>query len=231
MSCEFAYSDGSYVLGALSPSDRQVFEQHLSTCSDCAQSVRELAGMPGLLSRVDADVLDAPPVAEPASETLLPALLREVRRSQRRRAYVRAGLAAAAVVTVAGGAVAIVTDGGSPATPPSASASVGAAMTPVQQDQMTARLAVEGVPWGTRFDLTCSYAASDEYGQLASTSYAMFVHTRDGQTEQVATWNALPGRTMKLAAATATQRSDITFVEVRTTDGTPVLRTKGAPGR
>ena len=34
----------------------------------------------------------------------------------------------------------------------------------------------------------------------------MIVHTRDGASEQVATWRALPGRTMRLTAATASGR-------------------------
>ena len=40
MSCAFGYDDGAYVLGALSPADRKAFEDHLSTCADCQQSVR-----------------------------------------------------------------------------------------------------------------------------------------------------------------------------------------------
>lgn len=229
MSCEFAHFDGSYVLGALSPADRQAFERHLAGCPECAQSVRELAGLPGLLARVDVDAIHATSAPETVSETLLPALVREVRRTQRRRVFVSAGLAAAAVVTIAGGTVALVNDGSSPAAPPSASASVGAAMTPVRQDEMAAHLAVEAVPWGTRLNLTCSYAASGEYEKRAPVTYAMFVRTRDGNTEQVATWRALPGKTMQLAAATSARRGDIASVEVRTPDGTPVLRTTVQP--
>lgn len=226
MSCEFTFFDGSYVLGALSPADRQEFERHLDSCPECARSVREFAGLPGLLARVDAEVLDRPfvPGSEPA--TLLPALVREVRRTQRHRVYVTAGLAAAAVVTIAGGTFAVVSAGGDSGASPSASvsASAGAAMTPVGQHLMTANLAFETVPWGTRLELTCSYAAGRDY-EGAAAKYAMYVHTRDGKVEQVATWNALPGKTMKLAAATAARRSDISSVEVRTVGGTPVLRT------
>lgn len=225
MTCTFAHFDGSYVLGALSPSDRQAFEEHLAGCPECARSVREFAGLPGLLARVDADAVEATSSPEPVSEMLLPALLREVRRGRRRRMLVSAGLAAAAVVTIAAGALALVDDGGGPAAPPGASAPAGVAMTAIQQDEMTARLAVEAVPWGTRLNLTCRYAAAgDDYGAQASATYAMFVRTRDGRAEQVATWRALPGETMRLTAATATRRDDIASVEVRTTGGTPVLR-------
>jgi hypothetical protein len=57
-----------------------------------------------------------------------------------------------------------------------------------------------------------------------STTYSLVVRTRDGRSEQVATWRALPGRTMQIAAATDVARSDIAAVEVRTSDGRPVLQ-------
>lgn len=222
MSCEFSHDDGPYVLGALSPVDRQEFERHLADCAECARAVRDLAGLPGLLARVDADVLESPSVLEPVSETLLPALVREVRRTQRRRAFVTAGLAAAAVVAVAVGSVALVNEQGGARPNVSISVPAGAAMTPVRQQQVSASLAFETVAWGTRLDLTCSYVAG-EYGRPALT-YALFVHTRDGRTEQVATWGSLPGKTMRLVAATAAHRKDIKSVEIRTSDGRPVLK-------
>ena len=224
MSCGFAHDGGSYVIGALSPADRQQFERHLADCAECAQIVREFAGFPGLLARIDADVLESSSLLEPVSETLLPALVHEVRRTQRRRVFVTAGLAAAAAAVVAVGSVALVHEQGGAQPGTSIGVPAGAAMAPVRQQQMSARLAIETVPWGTRFDLTCSYVATGGYGQRASKTYALFVHTRDGRTEQVASWASLPGKTMKLVAATATDRKDITSVEVHTADGTPVLR-------
>ncbi len=55
-------------------------------------------------------------------------------------------------------------------------------------------------------------------------TYGLFVVNRDGSAEQVGTWSALDGRTMRLTAATAARRADIASVEVRTTDGRPVLK-------
>ena len=229
MSCEYTHLDGSYVLGALSPGERRQFEQHLSGCDECSQSVRELAGLPGLLARVESDILEEPPGEEPVPDTLLPSLLGAVRRTQRRRTLVTAGLAAAAAVLVTvGAAVTIGTTGdGSPqATPPTSSAStpVGRPMAEVRDVGMQASLAFESVPWGTRLDLTCSYAAPVGSYEPHATTYSMVVRTRDGRTEQVATWRALPGRTMQLTAATAAPRADIASVEVRAADGEPVLR-------
>ena len=44
--------DGAYVMGSLSPSERREYEQHLSSCADCAGEVASLAGISGILSGV-----------------------------------------------------------------------------------------------------------------------------------------------------------------------------------
>ncbi|NIH79939.1 hypothetical protein FHX46_002469 [Amycolatopsis viridis] len=60
---EFVTYDAAYVLGALSPEDRSAFEEHLRTCDRCSRAVAELAGLPGLLSQVTADMLGPAPDA------------------------------------------------------------------------------------------------------------------------------------------------------------------------
>lgn len=231
MSCEHAHLDGSYVLGALAPGERREFEQHLGECDQCARSVRELAGLPGLLARVEPGILADPLGEHPLPETLLPTLLGEVRRTQRRRTITTAGLAAAAAMLVTVGVAVTIgmTDGDSTpdATPPATSAPTpdSQPMTAVKDTDLQAGLGFESVPWGTRLDLTCTYpAAGSRYEPPHAATYALVVRTRDGRTEQVATWRALPGRTMHLAAATSAARSDIVAVEVRAADGEPVLR-------
>ncbi|MCW2796831.1 zf-HC2 domain-containing protein [Nocardioides sp.] len=229
--CQYAHLDGSYVLGALAPAERQEFERHLAGCADCAGAVRELAGLPGLLARVDPDVLTGPPTEVPVPETLLPALVQHVRRNQRRRTLVTAGLAAA-VAAIAVGSVTITgvldgdqAPGASQASPgASATAPVGRTMVAVGQKSVGASLALESVAWGTRLDLVCSYEAGAGWDEPAhAPTYSLVVRTRDGRTQQVATWRALPGRTMTLTAATSASRADIASVEVRTADGHPVL--------
>jgi Putative zinc-finger len=231
MSCDFAHLDGSYVLGALSPAERQAFEQHLAGCAECARSVRELAGLPGLLARVDPSVLESPPIEEPVPDTLLPSLVRRVQRTQRRRTLVSAGIGTAAALTIAVGSIAVTGalngDHTHTAATPSATLTIpaGRSMAPVGNSPVRARMAFESVAWGTRLDLTCTYLPDDDrYPPPQAPTYALFVHTRDGRTEEVATWRSLPDKTMRLAAATATSLKDITSVEVRTADGKPVLK-------
>lgn len=233
MSCEHSHLDGAYVLGALSPNERQEFERHLLGCAECSRSVRELAGLPGLLAHVKAEDFerqDAPPIPS----TLLPSLVREVRVARRRRSALVAAVAAAVAVLAMGSlAVGGAFDGGSgTATPPSATTPTATGVTPsavpmepVGPGPVSADVLLASVPWGTRLDVTCSYENDEEeYQARPDATYALVVRTRDGRTEQVATWHGLPGRTMHLSAATATRRGDIASIEMRTTDGLVVLR-------
>ena len=242
MSCPFAHDDAAYVLGALSPGERLEFERHLPTCDDCTRAVQELAGLPGLLGRVDASVLEHPQADEPVPHTLLPALSREVVRRRRRRTLAAAGVAAA-VVAVAGCRC---SGGREPARPgrravpsaPSAEPSdiVTRPMAPVGEVPVEATIGLEQVKWGTRLLLTCSYEpTSVEYDLPPAVDYTLFVRTRGGTTEQVGSWRSIGGTTMHLAAATSSNRGDIESVEVRTPGGRVVLRTAcvsegGCPG-
>jgi putative zinc finger protein len=235
MSCPFAHDDGAYVLGALSPSERLEFERHLATCDECTRAVQELAGLPGLLSRVDSRVLEQPPADEPVPRTLLPALSREVARGRRRRNLAIAGLAAAVVAVVGVGVPVLANQvGQGDETPPSASAPSSAPsdivirpMAPVGEVPVTATLRLEQVKWGTRLLLTCSYEPqSVKYDLPPAADYTLFVRTRGGTTEQVGSWRSIGGTTMHLAAATSSNRGNIESVEVRTSSGRVVLRTR-----
>jgi hypothetical protein len=233
--CRHEHEDGAYVLGALSPEDRVAFERHLAGCLDCAQSVRELAGLPGLLSRVPVETLDPGQLPTPVPDTLLPALVRRARRSQRRRTWVTSGLVAAAAV-VAIGAVGVSTlgrDDGSPGADPrlptssptaAPSTATPVLMTPVGREPVSGWLSLTQVGWGTRLDLECSYAEDgDAYHDRAAPTYTMVVTTNDGGSEQVASWQGLPGKTMRLSGATAADRGEIARVEIRTAAGDTVL--------
>ncbi|MGH1562839.1 anti-sigma factor family protein [Mumia sp. DW29H23] len=235
MSCPYEHLDGAYVLGSLSTAERLEFERHLAGCAECRRAVQELAGLPGLLAKVPADVWDPPEREEPLPESLRPNVVALATRQRRRRRWASVGIAAAAAVAVLAGGFAVGARWGAgdepTAQPPATSRpTAGTAMVPAAgETAMTANLAMSTVPWGTKLELACSYPEvggphAGEYGGGAAT-YALVVRTRDGQEEQVATWRGLPGKTMHLTAATATPRADIASVEVRGADGTPVLRT------
>jgi hypothetical protein len=224
VSCSFVHDDAAYVLGALSPVERLEFEKHLASCADCTRAVRELAGIPGLLGRVGARVLEDPPVDAPVPGTLLPALSRKVRRSRLRRTLTAVGLAAAAAVIAP--VVAAQLDDRPAAPTPSATPTGPEAldMAPLGEVPVRASVTMEQVLWGTKLGLTCTYdPESVEYELPPTVDYVLFVRTDDGRTEQVGSWTSVDGRTLQFAAGTATDAADIASVEVRTPDGRVVL--------
>jgi hypothetical protein len=230
VSCAFPHDDGAYVLGALSPAERLDFERHLTDCEECTRAVRELAGLPGLLGRVEADVLEQPAVDEPVPATLLPALSREVGRARRRRGLLTAAAAAAVVVAVTVPVtVSQLTDDDGPAlaVPGPTAAPSGSAplvMKPVGDVPVRASVSLDPVKWGTKLGLTCTYDSAWANRPLPKEpTYALFVRTRDGRAEQVGTWRSSDGITMRISAGTAASREDIAAVEIRNTDGRLLL--------
>lgn len=229
MTCDFSHDDGAYVLGALSPAERLAFKRHLADCPECTRDVAELADLPGLLGRVGPDVLEGP-LDEPVPD-LLPALVREVRRSHRRRGLVTAGLAAAAAAVVVVVPVGLAqlgdeptrtADPGSSATP---SPVEPRRMEPVDGAPVHATLSLEEVTWGTRLGLSCTYDPEQSDQDLPhEADYVLFVRTRSGRLEQVGSWRAVGGRSMQIMAATAATAAELRSVEVRTTDGRVVLQ-------
>jgi hypothetical protein len=233
MTCPLSFDGAAYVLGALSGPERLEFERHLADCEPCTSGVREMAGLPGLLSRVDASVLETPPPDAHVPDTLLPSLFHAARRARRRRTLAAAGLAAAVAVAVAAVSAPTVfsndeaaSSGRADAAPSARPVSpAGLPMSPSRWTPMEATLAMESVPWGTRLDLTCSYEEDlADYDLPPSTTYVLTVRTVDGRTERIGTWRAVAGGTMHLSAATAAERADIATVEVRTTGGRVLLR-------
>ncbi|HEX5087792.1 MAG TPA: zf-HC2 domain-containing protein [Nocardioides sp.] len=225
--CSHEHEDGAYVLGALSPEDRVAFERHLPGCPECARSVRELAGIPGLLARVPAEILDPEQEPLPVPETLLPSLVREVRRTQRRRTWLTSSLVAAAALIAIGavGATTLGGDEGPPSAAPSAGPTTAAAVQlhQVGTDAISGWLSLTQVGWGTRLDLTCTYGEDNDWQDPRWSTYTMYVQTTDGEVERVASWKVVPGKELHISAATAADTEDISDVQVRTASGATVL--------
>ncbi|WP_410640053.1 anti-sigma factor family protein [Amycolatopsis sp. lyj-346] len=205
----FAAFDAAYVLGALAPEDRQRFEEHLRTCDRCAASVRELAGLPGLLARVDAPT--AVPDAGPPPPDLLPSVLRRVRRGRRIRFAVTTGSVAVAVAACV--ALGVVTAWPSPASPPSV------AMTALGQFPVRADARLAAFDWGTQVDMSCSYTGGRSGGE-----YLLVAISRSGAETQLATWKAVPDNTARLSIGTALKTPDLAALEIRLATGLPLLR-------
>lgn len=211
MSCTDA---AAYVLGALPAPERPAFEQHLRGCADCERTVAELAGLPGLLSRVSPEDLVDPP---PPPETLLPRLLRDVRRERRSRRLALSGMAASVVLVVGIGAGVLVHHLESPPT--------GAAMSQVTASPLHATAAISAASGGSRIVLRCTYAAS---GYPGETAYVLVVTDRAGQSHRLATWEVGPDHEADVTASVPLAPADIASVEVRSPSGAPLLRLRPA---
>jgi hypothetical protein len=199
--------DAAYLLGALSPTDRRAYENHLAGCPDCQRSVRELAGLPGLMAKLNPADFTTP--AEPPPVTLLPALTGAVRRERVRRRWRLGALAAAAAVSV------LLVAFGVRAVLPSGTPSGAVAMSQVRETPVEAQARLIDEPWGTRIDLLCSYDPSPAYGRQPRT-YSLVVTDRAGVTEQVATWRVVPHGLSEVTGSTGWRRADITRIEIRT---------------
>ncbi len=203
----FAHDDAAYVLGALGPSQRRAFEEHLAGCTGCARAVRGLAGIPGLLARLDESAFTDPDNLPPVPGTLLPQLLRSVERQAWRIRLVAVLASVAAVILAVLFGVSLL------GSRPDSTVVRAQEMTQVDQHGLKVRVVMQTVAWGTRMHLSCTYGGSD-WGATSPPSYALVVHTSDGATQQVGTWRAVKGRTSEVDAATDTDQDQITKVDV-----------------
>ncbi|HLT61319.1 MAG TPA: zf-HC2 domain-containing protein [Microlunatus sp.] len=220
----FASFDAAYVLGALSPRERQEYEHHLRECADCAQAVRELAGMPGLLSRVPPSLVpaeDGPAGADgdpaPPADSLDRLLVR-ARAERLRSRLITAGSAVLAVAACVALAVVIVIRppaGAQPTPVPTAT------MSSLSNAPVLATVGFEPVDWGTKVNMYCMYERRT--GSNRGGVYLLVLIAKDGTVEQLGSWTVTPGREAKLQAATSRALADIDAVEIRTASGRPLL--------
>ncbi|PZG10069.1 anti-sigma factor [Micromonospora craterilacus] len=223
--CDFAYDDGAYVLGALSPADRAAYERHLVDCPACQQSVSEIAVLPGLLGRIDPASLEQflPPPENPRVPELLTAA-RERRRRERqanRLRYAVTGLAAAALALVAGFGVATMLPGEQPVTPPSAQVRM-VEMEPVAGSvPVHAEIGLSGTDWGTEVTMHCGYDERAGYGKAYA--FRLVAYGPDGAQEQIGSWRAAPGDDLRITGATRFTNAELVRLELIRADGTPVL--------
>ena len=216
----FADWDAAYVMGALSSTDRRLFEDHLDDCEVCARAVAELAPVIGLLGRVErrnAESLasEIPAGPDPARRGQLAriAAADRVRRIRRRWWTGAAVAAAAAVVTV----VLVVT---LPLGPSPRDVTVVTLQT-TSDVPLVASAELTQVGWGTRIDLECVYGGAS--GEDVGWPYALYVIGDDGSEEAVSSWRARPGTTAELSAGTSLDVGGIETLEIRAVGSGQVL--------
>jgi hypothetical protein len=203
--------DAAYVLGALTPADRRVYESHLAQCPSCRAAVARLAPTVGLLSRVPADraraIADVP--EEPAAQLREKVVRAHSLRRQRRRNIFT--LAAAAALILGGISVPLAVTVGEPR-------GEVHALTDLVQAPLEASVRLTDARWGTEIDLVCRYSGEQLDAPPGGFPYALAVVGRDGTTTTLSTWRAAPGSTTQLSAGTDLAVGDIGAIEIRRTD-------------
>ncbi len=223
MTCRYAQHDAAYVLGALAPEERHRYEQHLPDCEACTAAVREIAGLPGLLARLPADRVNATgdiddPADPPVPQTMLPALLRRVRRD-RRRTRLRVGLAAAAVAAsvTAAGAVSVQHLTKPRPVPPARTLSLQA----VGNRPMHGTVQIIPWGWGSTVRMTCHSAYSDGNG---TTVYTLYVTDRAGTEYPVSSWRSQPEEDVTVPGGIALTPDEVVSLQVRDDHQTVVMQ-------
>jgi hypothetical protein len=221
VSCEFAFDDGAYVLGALSPAERAAFEQHLAGCPACREAVAQLAVLPGLLRR-----LGPQEATQPLAESVdrLPRLIERVHMGRRKRARQRrlstVSLVALCLALLAGMGITVLR-GDHPhyaiwTNPPMVPMTQVAAHT-----EVTAEVAVREVEGGVEVAMHCLYPADGRNAR--PWTFRLVALGSDGATEQVGSWTAAPGQDVTLTGTTRFHLSDLVRLELRGHDGSPLL--------
>ncbi len=218
----YAQWDASYVLGALTAGDRRAYQAHLEMCERCRAAVAELASMPGLLARARPQVEsweDPEAAAGPPANLVDLVTQRGQRRTRRLRNRVIVGVSAVAAAVAL--AIAVPMALISPSAPEPA---LTVALAPVGDSTMTATLGLSPVAWGTSIDVTCDYPAADTWeGDDGPWAYSLIVTDDAGNTSQVSTWTAVPGKTIHLDAGTSVPLDEIASIQVVSAGGQAIL--------
>jgi anti-sigma factor RsiW len=208
---ELRFSLAAYVMGALTPAERDVIEAHLADCPECVAELDQLTSLPLFLDLVSGEEVALMGSGSPAPDDhlvdrVVAAALAERRASRRKRWLVAV---AAAVVLIAGSSVA-----GVLLSPSSSPAVVNAAVFN-QTDPGThasARIAVQQRGWGASLQLTLKGVPAGEHCKLVAVG-------RDGSTDVAASWEATYRGTATLTGATSLQLASTAAYDVVTFDG------------
>jgi hypothetical protein len=227
MTDQFTFDAAPYVLGALSPEDRQAFEAHLAECPSCESQVREFAGLPGLLSRLPADeVATALAGAPEPPAALLPGLQFAVRRERRARRWRGAavGLAAACLAVIGTAVVVNQTGAGSGGGPgPSTSVPQAQALSfrPVAGAPVVADATLVDKPWGTEITMACKYAGSEWEG--GEPEYTLVAMDQKNVAHRIGDWQVLVGKEVHMTMSTGIARNQIKSLRVVDTANSEIL--------
>lgn len=205
--------EASYVLGSLSPAERQTYEQHLAGCSKCQSSVTRLAGLPGLLATMSP--ADVGTQSVPVPGTLLPRLLTTESRERRRRRVLWSAVAAAAAAVVG----LIITLVARPAPSAQQALPASVAMKPLVSGPMAVSLQLTDKQWGTSVVVNCVYGSVHDSG----VGYQLVAFDATGKPQTLGWWTSIAGSKTTVTTASSLHTAQISRLEVQLPDGRPLL--------
>jgi hypothetical protein len=206
---------GAYVLGALTPEERDVIDAHLGSCPTCTAEMDEMSRLPVLLDLLPEDEVaamgtgaDRPPAD--LVERVVAAAVAE-RRGQRRRRWLVS--VAAAAVLIAGSSAAAVAVSSSGST----HRDQGIALSATNKSTGTwAKIDVAPKQWGASLDLTLTGVPPGEHCKLVAVG-------RDGTTDVAGSWEVTYAGRATLTGATSLQLASTVSYDIVTFSGQKLL--------
>lgn len=214
---DFSEWAGAYAFGALEPSERRAFEQHLETCPSCSDEVRALLPLHGLLAQIDrAEIAAQPDVAIADAIAVRAGLEQQALRTSRRRWRTAAVSTAAAVLLMAITAGVVVVAGRDEPDQPTWAEGpvVAAAITSSDADSTAVYTSARG--WGTEIHV-------ELLGLPQRPQYRLWVVGADGAWTQSSTWGPTPSGGANVTGATFLQADAVDRIVVTSQDRDEIL--------
>lgn len=214
LSCADAtISLGAYVVGALDHAERAEVEAHIALCPACRDELAALAPLPGLMSRLSVEEVEAgpPPVDDALLDRVLGAVDRERRAETRRR-------------WLAGAAVVVLLAGGTGGAVAAWQATHGRHWPryEAQHGQVHLTVTVAGGEGGTMLDMALWGVAPEQRCSVIAVS-------RGGRTEVAGWWEATYAGTAKITGSTSIEPKDLSELRVVTETGATLLTADVSP--
>lgn len=215
---------GAYVLGALEPAERAQVETHLPFCPACRDQLAAIAGLPGLLSHLRPEDLDAGEGSEdseltaPGADVLRRTLTELASRQRRRLTRTRVLGAAASVLVLAAGAE-IATTLATPSAPHQAPFTTVAAAD--QSSHAAAVFELHPQPWGTGVTVRLQHVPAGTHCRLITIDHR-------GQQQTISSWQADYDGAASINAASDLAPTDIATLKIITANGRIIISTPTA---
>ena len=97
--------------------------------------------------------------------------------------------------------------------------------TPADHAPVSAELALTDTPVGTRIDMRCHYdSGPDDDDHKTRWAVRLFALARTGTVEEIGSWTVAAGESPEIETISRFTRAELAAIELRRSDGTPLLR-------